>query len=278
MGFCSEEICDDDRLGPLAPAILFSCPSALRSMPHPNPPFVGGNWKMNLRLASAVELAEDVHAALSSQPLDAAVDVVVFPPFPYLQAVGRALGHGPPALGAQDLSEQDDGAFTGQTSAGMLDDLDARWAIVGHSERRHGIGEPEPVIRRKLLRGLEGDLKVVFCVGETLSEREAGHARQTLVHQIRSGFEGVDPAWFRSIVVAYEPVWAIGTGRTAHPDDAAEAHRWIRETLRDLYDPGLAAATRVVYGGSVTAANATELFSRPEIDGGLVGGASLKAE
>jgi triosephosphate isomerase len=246
-------------------------------MPLPRP-FVGGNWKMNLRLASAVELAEDLHAALSSQPTEPAIDAVVFPPFPYLQGVGRALGHGPPALGAQDLSAHEDGAFTGQVSAAMLDDLDARWVIVGHSERRHGLAEPESVIRAKLIRGLEADLKVVFCVGETLDEREGGHAERTLVAQIRSGLQGLDPAWFRSIVVAYEPVWAIGTGRTAHPDDAAEAHRWIRQTLGDLYDSGLAAATRVVYGGSVTAANAAELFSRPEIDGGLVGGASLKAE
>jgi triosephosphate isomerase len=241
-------------------------------------PFIGGNWKMNLRLASAVELAEDVHAALTSQPVDSAVDVVVFPPFPHLQAVGRAIGHGPPSLGAQDLSAHEDGAFTGQVSAGMLDDLEARWVIVGHSERRHGIEEPESVIREKVRRALGGELKVVFCVGETLSEREGGHAERTLVHQVRSGLQGLDAAWFRSIVVAYEPVWAIGTGRTAHPDDAAEAHRWIRQTLGDLYDPELAAATRVVYGGSVTAANAAELFGRPEIDGGLVGGASLKAE
>ncbi len=247
-------------------------------MNHPNRPFVGGNWKMNLRLASAVELAEDVHAALSNQPLAADLDAVVFPPYPYLQAVGRALGHGPPQLGAQDLADHEDGAFTGQVSAGMLDDLDARWVIVGHSERRHGLEEPESVLHRKLVRALTSDLKAVFCVGETLAERESGMAEEVLARQVRSGFSGVDQGLLASVVLAYEPVWAIGTGRTAHPDDASQAHRWIRSTLADLYDAELAAATRVVYGGSVTAANAAELFSRPEIDGGLVGGASLKAE
>ncbi|MEY3024050.1 MAG: hypothetical protein RJA16_876, partial [Planctomycetota bacterium] len=142
-----------------------------------------------------------------------AIDAVVFPPFPYLQGVGRALGHGPPALGAQDLSAHEDGAFTGQVSAAMLDDLDARWVIVGHSERRHGLAEPESVIRAKLIRGLEADLKVVFCVGETLAEREGGHAERTLVAQIRSGLQGLDPAWFRSIVVAYRR----GSGRSWSP-------------------------------------------------------------
>jgi triosephosphate isomerase len=248
-------------------------------------PFIGGNWKMNLRLASAVELAETLHADLSGDgegaALDARIDVAVFPPATYLMAVGRAMGHGPPALGAQDLSPHEDGAYTGQVSAGMLDDLNARWVLVGHSERRHGLAEPPETIRAKLRRALEADLEVVLCVGETLEERESGDAEATIVEQLRSGLEGLETLEAfppERIVLAYEPVWAIGTGRTAHPDDAEEAHRWIRRTLGELYDRGLAAATRVVYGGSVTASNAAELFSRPEIDGGLVGGASLKAE
>ena len=248
-------------------------------------PFIGGNWKMNLRLASAVELAETLHAGLSGDgegaALDARIDVAVFPPAPYLMAVGRAMGHGPPALGAQDLSPHEDGAYTGQVSAGMLDDLNARWVLVGHSERRHGLAEPPETIRAKLRRALEADLEVVLCVGETLEERESGDAEATIVEQLRSGLEGLETLEAfppERIVLAYEPVWAIGTGRTAHPDDAEEAHRWIRRTLGELYDPGFAVATRVVYGGSVTASNAAELFSRPEIDGGLVGGASLKAE
>ncbi|MBM4105324.1 MAG: triose-phosphate isomerase [Phycisphaerae bacterium] len=243
-----------------------------------NRPFLGGNWKMNLRLASAVELAEEVHAALSAIPLASKVDLVVFPPACYLQAVGRAIGHGPPSLGAQDLSAHLDGAFTGQVSGAMLDDLGCGWVLVGHSERRHGIGESNAVLRTKLERALAAGLKVVLCVGETLAEREGGHARSVLVGQVRAGLSGLDRGVFGSLVLAYEPVWAIGTGRTARAEDAAEAHRWIREEVADLYDPGLAAATRVVYGGSVTAENAAELFSRPEIDGGLVGGASLKVD
>ncbi len=245
-------------------------------------PYIGGNWKMNLRLASAVELAETIHADLSGDAggpqLDPRIDVAVFPPSPYLMSVGRAMGHGPPSLGAQDLSPHDDGAYTGQVSAGMLDDLNARWVLVGHSERRHGLEEPPETLRAKLVRALESDLETVFCVGETLEERESGDAESTIVGQVRSGLEGLAAPTPERIVVAYEPVWAIGTGRTAHPDDAEEAHRWIRRTLGELYDREFAAATRVVYGGSVTASNAAELFRRPEIDGGLVGGASLKAD
>ena len=244
----------------------------------PNPPFVGGNWKMNTDLASGVELAEDLHAALSAPPLPPAVDAVVFPPFPYLQAIGRCLGHGPIRLGAQDVSAEESGAFTGQVSAAMLEDLNAAWVIIGHSERRHGLQEPHSLLRAKLGRVLERDLSAVFCVGETLPEREGGRAEATLVRQLQDGLSGLDAAQLRRVVVAYEPVWAIGTGRTARPEDAAEAHRWLRRTLGEMYHAELAEATRVVYGGSVNPGTAPDLFAREEIDGGLVGGASLQAD
>jgi triosephosphate isomerase len=248
------------------------------SAPSRRAPFIGGNWKMNTDLASGVELAEDLHAALSTPPLPPAVDVVVFPPFPYLQAIGRCLGHAPIRLGAQDLSPQENGAFTGQVSAAMLEDLNVSWVIIGHSERRHGLHESAGLIRAKLDRALAQGLSAVFCIGETLAEREQGRAEAVLVEQLRGGLRGLDREDLRRVVVAYEPVWAIGTGRTAHPSDAAEAHGWVRRTLADLYDAELAAATRVVYGGSVTESTAADLFSMEEIDGGLVGGASLRAD
>lgn len=247
-------------------------------MTHPNRPFVGGNWKMNLRLASAVELAEDLHAALSNQPLAADLDAVVFPPYPYLQAVGRALGHGPPQLGAQDLADHEDGAFTGQVSAGMLDDLDARWVIVGHSERRHGLEEPESVLHRKLVRALTSDLKAVFCVGETLAERESGMAEEVLARQVRSGFSGVDRGLLAAVVLAYEPVWAIGTGENATPLQAGEAHKFIRRWVATRLGTEAGEAVRILYGGSVNPGNVKALMSVPDVDGVLVGGASLKPD
>jgi len=243
-----------------------------------NRPFLGGNWKMNLRLASAVELAEELHAALSAIPLASKVDLVVFPPAPYLQAVGRAIGHGPPSLGAQDLSAHLDGAFTGQVSGGMLDDLGCGWVIVGHSERRHGLGEPSAVLRAKLERALAAGLKVVFCVGETLAEREGGHARAVLVGQVRAGLSGLDRGVFGSLVLAYEPVWAIGTGKVATPQQAQEVHALIRGVLAALASPEVAATVRIQYGGSVKPDNAADLAALPDVDGALVGGASLKAD
>jgi triosephosphate isomerase len=245
---------------------------------NPRAPFIGGNWKMNTDLASGVELAEDLHAALSASPLPPAVEVVVFPPFPYLQAIGRCLGHGPVSLGAQDVSAEENGAFTGQVSAAMLEDLHVLWVIIGHSERRHGLREPDSLIRAKLGRVLDRDLSAVLCVGETLEEREQGRAEAILVRQLRQGLSGVDPGHLRRVVLAYEPVWAIGTGRTARPEDAAEAHDWLRRTLAEMYDPELAAAARVVYGGSVNPGSAPDLFARETIDGGLVGAASLQAD
>jgi triosephosphate isomerase len=253
-------------------------PMPADSASHRPAPFIGGNWKMNTDLASGVELAEDLHAALSSPPLPPAVEVAVFPPFPYLQAVGRCLGHGPVRLGAQDVSAEEGGAFTGQVSAAMLEDLGVGWVIIGHSERRHGLQEPHALIRAKLGRVLERGLSAVFCVGETLSEREGGAAEATLVGQLRDGLSGLDPGQLRRVVVAYEPVWAIGTGRTARPGDAAEAHRWLRRTLGEMYHAGLAEAARVVYGGSVNPGTAPDLFACEGIDGGLVGGASLQAD
>jgi len=236
-------------------------------------PFVGGNWKMNLLSADALALARAVAEAAQSAP---AVETAVFPPFPYLSAVRAAL----PAslrLGAQDCSPETQGAYTGQVSAPMLRDIGCSAVLIGHSERRHGLGETDALLSKKLMRALESSLIPVLCVGETLAERESGRANAIIDAQLRGSLAGHAETALSSLVIAYEPVWAIGTGRTATPEDAAAAHRAVRQTLTDMYSVRFSEQTRVVYGGSVNARNAAELFAREEIDGGLVGGASLVA-
>lgn len=237
-------------------------------------PFVGGNWKMNLLTADAVALARAV--ALTDDREARAVDIAVFPAFPYLGAVGSALGNAV-QLGAQDCSGEKQGAFTGQVSAGMLRDIGCCAVLIGHSERRHGLGENDALLSRKVARALESNLIPVLCVGETLAEREAGRANAVIDAQLRGSLAGHAETALSTLVIAYEPVWAIGTGRTATPEDAAAAHRAVRQTLSDMYSARFAEQTRVIYGGSVNAKNAADLFAREEIDGGLVGGASLVA-
>lgn len=231
---------------------------------------------MNTLLASAVELAEDVVAGCADAVQH--VDVAVMPPFPYLQAVGRALGHGGVLLGAQNVFTEVEGAYTGEVSASMLVDLNVACVIVGHSERRHVVGEPDDLVAAKLRAALDASLWGVLCVGETWAQREAGQTDEVVLGQLASALEDVEPDDLRQLIVAYEPVWAIGTGRTATPADAQKVHEAIRFALRKRYDPGLSDSVRVIYGGSVNSRNAAELFAQPDIDGGLIGGASLKAD
>lgn len=245
-------------------------------MPH-RMPFVGGNWKMNTDLASAVELAEDVNAGCAG--LIPHVDVALFPPFPYLLPVGRALGHGGIILGAQDVYHEPDGAYTGEVSVDMLTDLSVNVVLTGHSERRHILGEDDDLVNLKTRAALDGALWVVLCIGETLEQRERGETDAVNLRQLRAGLEGVPPEQAtRQIVIAYEPVWAIGTGRTATPQDAQSAHRVIRAELENLYGAEAAQTIRIIYGGSVRPSNAASLAAEPDIDGFLVGGASLKAD
>ena len=244
-------------------------------MGHPRP-FVGGNWKMNTDLASAVELAGNVAAGCS--PSLERVDVAVFPPFPYLQAVGRTLGHDGVMLGAQDVFDQPRGAFTGEVGTEMLLDLNVGMVLIGHSERRHVIGEPDDLVNRKLRAAVVAGLSATLCVGETMEQRKAGGTKPVNVGQLRAGLRGVPKEQMRQVTIAYEPVWAIGTGLTATPQDAETVHKVLRETLRDLYDEPIAESTRIQYGGSVSANNAEALFAQPDIDGFLVGGASLDAD
>jgi len=229
---------------------------------------------MNGDLAACTELADDVAAAVG----EGTVDVAVFPPFPYLMPVGHTLGQRGVVLGGQDCSAEANGAFTGQVSADMLVDIGCKWVVIGHSERRHGLGEGDALLHEKLHIALETGLGVVFCVGETREERDAGRAEAVLARQVRHGLGDLGPDLVRTIVVAYEPVWAIGTGVTATPEDAQHMHAFVRGVLADLYDARFAAQVRIIYGGSVNSKNARALFDQLDVDGGLIGGASLKAQ
>ncbi len=234
-------------------------------------PMVAGNWKMHGSREQAVALAASVAAGRPS-----GIDVVLFPPFPYLDAVHEV--HGKTlALGAQDVSEHGgEGAFTGEVSAAMLGDVGCTWVLVGHSERRQYHGEDDALLARKFAAVREAGLRPMLCVGETLVQREAGDTESVLGAQLGAIIQAHGVSAFRGAAVAYEPVWAIGTGCTATPGQVQQAHAFIRSQLA-REDAKIAGLTRLLYGGSVKPTNAAELFAQPDVDGGLIGGASLKA-
>jgi triosephosphate isomerase len=238
--------------------------------------FVAGNWKMNTLAKSAVELAgalaRAVPAALPS------VQVAVCPPFPYLAAVGGAVSGSGVELGAQSTWHEKPGAFTGEVAVEMLLDVGCRWVILGHSERRLILGETDDLISRKARAAVSGGLDVILCVGETLSQRQAGQTELVLDSQMQGSLAGIDDKAFAKIVIAYEPVWAIGTGVTATTEQAESAHSHLRKWLATRYNPRIAAETRILYGGSVKPQNAKSLLEQPDVDGALVGGASLKVD
>lgn len=236
-------------------------------------PFVGGNWKMNTNRAGGEALAREVASAVRGTQ----AEVAVFPPFPYLLPVGQTLGGSGVVLGAQDVYHQVDGAFTGEVSVAMLADCGVNAVLAGHSERRHVIGEDDRAVNRKVVATLAGGMISVLCVGETLEQREAGQTDEVNERQTRLGLAGVSAADMTRIVIAYEPVWAIGTGRTATPADAQDAHVKIRGVISQLYGDQVARSVRIIYGGSMKPDNAEALMAQPDIDGGLIGGASLKA-
>lgn len=240
-------------------------------------PFVGGNWKMNGDSHAAADLARAVGDRVNAV---SGVDIAIFPPAPYLTLVRDTLHeHGSNiALGGQNMFDQDDGAFTGEVSAAMLADCGCEFVLVGHSERRHVFGEGDEIINRKVRRALISDLKVVLCIGETLDQREAGRTDEVNEDQLTAALAEISARQMAKVTIAYEPVWAIGTGMTATPDDAQNAHAKIRSVLRELFTADVAAETRIQYGGSVKPSNAAELFGMADIDGGLIGGASLKAD
>ena len=241
-------------------------------------PIIGGNWKMNTDHTSSLALAQAV--AKTSSTVADKTDVAIFPPFPYLLQISQALcaAGSKVMLGAQDLYIAEKGAFTGEISAAMLKDCGVRTVLVGHSERRHIIHEGDDLIAAKLDTALAAGLQVVLCVGETLHQREAGETDHITELQIERGLKHVKTEQLSHVVIAYEPVWAIGTGKTASPDDAQNAHNAIRAVVASMFDKPSAANLRIQYGGSVTAANAASIMSQPDVNGALVGGASLKPE
>ena len=235
---------------------------------------VAGNWKMNGDEAANAALVDGI---VGGAPEGARVDLLVCPPFPYLSSVAGRLSGSAIMLGAQTVSEHAKGAFTGEVSAGMLVELGCRYVITGHSERRALFGETSEAVANKFSAALDAGLTPILCVGETLDDREAGRTEAVIDGQLdavlrRSGAEGI-----RQAVIAYEPVWAIGTGKTATPDQGQEVHRHIRSRIA-AHDAGIAAGVQILYGGSVKGDNAEALFGMPDIDGGLIGGASLKAD
>ena len=238
-------------------------------------PFIAGNWKMNTDSASAIALASGLKAELSDVDT---VDVAVCPPFVYLQSVAAALSASNIALGSQNVYCEEKGAFTGEISCGMLKDVSCTYAIIGHSERRHVMGETDTLINKKISAAIKGGLMPIFCVGELLEERENGTTNDVVTRQIKNGLEGLCPESVQAVTIAYEPVWAIGTGLTATPEQAQEVHAMIRGLLAELYNDEIAQSMRIQYGGSAKPSNTAELMAQPDVDGLLVGGASLKVE
>ena len=234
---------------------------------------VAGNWKMNGGNAANSELVDGILAAV---PSSANVKLLVCPPFPYLAAVSAQLKGSSVALGAQTVSQHDSGAFTGETSPSMLVDIGCEYVIVGHSERRALFGENSSVVAEKFSAALASGLTPILCVGETLEEREDSRTEAVIDEQLDAVLSTAGIAAFASAVVAYEPVWAIGTGMTASPEQAQDVHRHIRDVLAG-HDADRAESTQILYGGSMKGENAAGLLAMPDIDGGLIGGASLQA-
>ena len=238
-------------------------------------PYVAGNWKLNLDRRGALALVRGLREQVGGRN---DVDVAVAPPFVYLAALARELEGSSIRLGAQDVCEQASGAFTGEVSAAMLKDVGARFTIVGHSERRHVYGEPDERINAKVHRALEAGLEVILCVGETLDERTQKKTETVVSRQLTRGLEGVARDRLARITIAYEPVWAIGTGHNATPEQASAVHHYLRGLLSGLYEQSAEDEVRIQYGGSVNPGNARAILSADDVDGALVGGASLKLE
>jgi triosephosphate isomerase len=238
-------------------------------------PFIAGNWKMNLDRGSAVALAQGVARASAEI---SGVDLAVCPPSVYLDAVGQALAGSQVALGAQNVYHEKSGAFTGEISTAMICGLGCRYVILGHSERRHILGETDEQINKKVHAALAAGLVPIVCVGELLAEREASQTMAVIRRQFDGSLAGVSADQMSRIVIAYEPVWAIGTGRVASPQQAEEVHLDLRKIMVARYNKEIAESVRIQYGGSVKPENAAELLAQPNIDGALVGGASLKVD
>lgn len=234
---------------------------------------IAGNWKMNKTVAEALDVVAGIKRELKDVK---EVDIVVCPPFTALSEVSKAILDSNIRLGAQNMSEHNFGAYTGEIAAGMLKEFSTRYVILGHSERRQYQKESDELIYKKALAAHAASLKPIVCVGETLAEREAGQMQAVLLTQVRGSLAGLSKQQMEETIIAYEPVWAIGTGKTATTQQAQEAHAYLRALLVKLYDETVARRVRIQYGGSVKPSNARELMSLPDVDGALVGGASLE--
>jgi triosephosphate isomerase len=236
--------------------------------------YIAGNWKMHKTVAEAATLARELKDRLAS----CREKILVAPPFTALAAVAAAIEGSTILLGAQNMGPEEKGAHTGEVSVLMLKDLGVDAVILGHSERRHGYGEGDELVNRKTLLALKHGIGPILCVGETLEEREAGRLEEVVGTQLRKGLQGIGATELAMVTIAYEPVWAIGTGKTATPEDADAVHAYIRRVLAELHGEDAARAMCIQYGGSVKADNAAALMAKPNIDGALVGGASLAVE
>ena len=236
---------------------------------------IAGNWKMNKNAAEGVALVEALKAK-SAAFND--VEIVVCPPFTTIGAVVEAAAGSNIGVGAQNIHWAANGAFTGEISADMLVTSGVKYVIIGHSERRQYFGETDATVNARMKAALKAGLKVIVCVGETLEEREGNKTSEVIGRQIKEGFAGIEAADMANVIVAYEPVWAIGTGKTATPEMAEETHKFIRETVSAIFGGDVAGALRIQYGGSMKPENARELVAQADIDGGLIGGAALKAD
>jgi triosephosphate isomerase len=240
-------------------------------------PFIAGNWKMNTNSLTSVELADRLGSS-SAELASHTVTVAVFPPFVYLRDVRKALKGSNIAIGAQDVYFEPDGAFTGEISVSMLKDIGCNYCLCGHSERRHVVGETDELINKKVAAAIRGGILPILCVGELLEERKASRTNEVVTRHVKEGLVGLNDEKLAAVTIAYEPVWAIGTGLTATPQQAQEVHDFIRSLLAQMYNDKLAEEIRILYGGSVKPDNAADLMSQRDVDGLLVGGASLKAD
>lgn len=235
---------------------------------------IAGNWKMNKTVAESIELVEELQRLHADQT---AVDVVVCPPYTSLKSVSDILSNTQIHVGSQNISAEDSGAYTGEISHEMLKELYVRYVIIGHSERREYFQESDDLINRKVLKALEKNLKPILCVGESLEQRESGITEEVVEKQIRLGLRDINPDMYSDVVIAYEPVWAIGTGKTATAQQAQDVHYFIRCLIKEMVGLDASNVVRIQYGGSMKPSNAEELLSQSDIDGGLIGGASLDA-
>jgi triosephosphate isomerase (TIM) len=238
---------------------------------------VAGNWKMNLNLKEGMDLADSVQKYFDGKE-SVKAEVILCPPFIHLANICEKSGNSLVKIGAQNCASEASGAFTGEVSASMIKSTGAQYVIIGHSERRTYYKETDSILNKKTVIALQNDLKVIFCCGEVLAEREAAIHFNVVKEQLENGIFSLSPKDFENIIIAYEPVWAIGTGVTASPEQAQEMHKYIRSQVENKYGKQVAENTTILYGGSCKPSNAKELFSKPDVDGGLIGGAALSKD